>query len=164
MTRAFDLTPSTPLTPGNAVAAIIHTEDGRYLLQHRDAISTIFYPDHWGCFGGAIESGESPLDALSRELQEEIAFSVDGYTVNMFGHFRFSVEAAGLAALDRFYFDITIDAEIFTELRLSEGSAMELVESQRALHQLRLVPYDGFALWLHRYQGMLRPPGMPNRA
>lgn len=155
MKPAFDLTPSRPLTPANAVAAIIHTEDGRYLLQRRDAIGTIFYPDHWGCFGGAIESGESPSDALRRELQEELALDLNGQPVTMFGHFRFSAEPAGIAVLDRFYYDISIDAGIVGNLRLGEGAEMSLVKSHDALHQLRLVPYDAFALWLHRYQGML---------
>ena len=35
---------------GDAVAAIIVDEDGRYLMQLRDDIPRIFYPGHWGCF------------------------------------------------------------------------------------------------------------------
>jgi 8-oxo-dGTP pyrophosphatase MutT (NUDIX family) len=154
MRPAFDLTPSKPLTPANAVAAIIRTDDGRYLLQHRDALPTIFYPDHWGCFGGAMEPGESPLDALRRELYEELELEVKGEPA-LFGHFRFSVEPAGIAALDRFYYDVPIDAAAVGRFRLGEGAGMELVHAREALHERRLVPYDGFALWLHFYQGKL---------
>ena len=157
MTPSFDLAPSKPLTPANAVAAIIRTDDGRYLLQHRDAIRTIFYPDHWGCFGGAIEAGESPLEALHRELAEELALNLEGCPITMFSHFSFSVEPAGIAALDRFYYEITINAAIVPELRLGEGAAMELIDGTDALHRRRLVPYDAFALWLHYYQGLLAP-------
>ena len=57
--------------------------------------------------------------------------------------------------MNRFYYDIVIEAEIATRMRLCEGAEMALVEGQEALHRLRLVPYDGFALWLHRYQTML---------
>jgi len=39
-------------------------------------------------------------------------------------------------------------------LRLGEGAGMALVEGRKALHELRLVPYDAFHLWLHFYKGM----------
>ena len=65
---------SARLTGSDAVAAIIVLEDGRYLLQHRDDIPQIWYPDHWGCFGGAVDEGEDPITALKRELHEEIEF------------------------------------------------------------------------------------------
>lgn len=155
MPPVFDLTPSEPLTPSNAVAALIHTRDCRYLLQHRDAVRTIFYPDHWGCFGGGIEHGEAPLDALRRELREELALDLDGCAVRLFSHFRFSVEPAGIAALDRFYYDIPIEPEVAERLRLGEGMGMKLVSGRDALHEFRLVPYDAFALWLHCHQNML---------
>ena len=43
-----------PLDAGaaqDAVAGILVLEDGRYLMQLRDDIPGIFYPDHWGLFG-----------------------------------------------------------------------------------------------------------------
>src|SRR5262244_3716729 len=48
------LTDSHPLRGEDAVAAIITVEDGRYLMQLRDDKPRIFYPGHWGCFGGAV--------------------------------------------------------------------------------------------------------------
>ncbi len=36
------------LTPGDAVAALIVLDDGRYLMQLRDQKPGIFYPGHWG--------------------------------------------------------------------------------------------------------------------
>src|SRR5262249_32847766 len=57
--------PKSPmLRPADAAAALIQLPDGRYLLQLRDARPDIFYPDHWGCFGGAIDPGETPESAL----------------------------------------------------------------------------------------------------
>jgi len=153
--EAFDLTPAGPLVPANAVAALIRTGDGRYLLQHRDAVGTIFYPDHWGCFGGAIERGEQPLQALRRELKEELALDLDGLSPTVFGHFRFSVVPAGITGLDRLYYDILIEPGLVANLRLGEGESMELVDGHDALHRRRLVPYDGFALWLHCYRALL---------
>ncbi len=66
------LTAEDKIQGDDAVAAILVLDDGRYVMQLRDAISRIFYPDHWGCFGGAVNAGEAPLDALYRELNEEL--------------------------------------------------------------------------------------------
>ena len=54
--------------------AILYRQD-QFLLQLRDNISTIRYPGHWGLFGGHVEQGETPEDALKRELLEEISYT-----------------------------------------------------------------------------------------
>ena len=64
-----------PLRAADAVAALLILDDGRYVMQLRDTLPTIFYPDHWGCFGGAVGEGETPLAALKRELQEELEYT-----------------------------------------------------------------------------------------
>src|SRR5262245_60295753 len=65
---------SVPLTPSNAVAALLVLPDGRYVMQLRDLKPHIFYPGHWGLFGGAVDEGEDERQALSRELAEELGF------------------------------------------------------------------------------------------
>jgi len=70
------LTGRGPWQPNHAVAALIQIVDGRYVLQLRDPKPEIFYPDHWGCFGGAIEPGERDEEALMRELREELGLSL----------------------------------------------------------------------------------------
>jgi 8-oxo-dGTP pyrophosphatase MutT (NUDIX family) len=69
------LTDTSELRCADAVAAIIVDDTGRYLMQLRDDIPRIFYPGHWGCFGGAVSAGEEPLTALKRELHEELEFA-----------------------------------------------------------------------------------------
>lgn len=54
----MDLTQQFPLQTGNAVAAILMDDRGRYLLQLRDEAPQIWYPGHWGLFGGSVEPGE----------------------------------------------------------------------------------------------------------
>lgn len=50
--------------------ALVHRE-GRYLLQRR-AVSNPVLPGLWEFPGGKVESGETVLEALGRELQEEV--------------------------------------------------------------------------------------------
>src|SRR5690242_7998717 len=52
--------------PLGAAAAILVAPDRRYLLQHRDNRPDIWDPDHWGLFGGSIDPGETPEQALAR--------------------------------------------------------------------------------------------------
>ena len=41
------------------------------LLQFKDS-GYPWFQEKWCCFGGAIESGEEPIDAFLREMQEEL--------------------------------------------------------------------------------------------
>ena len=54
---------------------ILYTSAGHILLQHRtdDAFRL---PGYWAFFGGGIEQGENPTEALTRELREELSYLV----------------------------------------------------------------------------------------
>ena len=53
------------------VKALIYQNE-RFLLQLRDDSPEIAYPNQWSFFGGEIETGETPWEALQRELEEEL--------------------------------------------------------------------------------------------
>lgn len=55
-------------------AAVIRRPDGRFLLGQRAPGG--FYPGYWEFPGGKVEAGESPRDALIRELREELGLHV----------------------------------------------------------------------------------------
>lgn len=57
-----------------AVLALIH-RDGRYLLQRRAASNPVL-PGLWEFPGGKVEGGETILEALGRELQEEVGMTI----------------------------------------------------------------------------------------
>jgi 8-oxo-dGTP diphosphatase len=54
---------------------ILYTSSGHILLQHRtdDAFRL---PGYWAFFGGGIEEGENPTEALKREIREELSYEV----------------------------------------------------------------------------------------
>lgn len=54
----------------DAAVAIITDNKFQYLLQKKD-LGYPWFPGKWCLFGGGIESGENPLQAIERELHEE---------------------------------------------------------------------------------------------
>jgi 8-oxo-dGTP diphosphatase len=61
--------------PKLVVAGLLATGDGRVLLTRRRPDQPL--PDRWELPGGKIEPGESPEQALARELVEELDARVD---------------------------------------------------------------------------------------
>jgi len=55
-------------------AAVIERPDGSFLLGQR--APDTFYPGYWEFPGGKVEPGETPRDALVRELREELEIEV----------------------------------------------------------------------------------------
>jgi 8-oxo-dGTP pyrophosphatase MutT (NUDIX family) len=141
------LTDKYPLRGDNAAAAIIVTEDGRYLLQLRDDIPRIFYPGHWGCFGGAISGDETPLEALNRELAEELEFSPT--SGEEFVRFDFDLTRIGQDRKFRVYFEFGISTDRIARFVLHEGAAMRMFTADELFALPNVTPYDSFALWLH---------------
>jgi len=65
----------TDETPRDLIAVgLIVSEDGRILLQHRDAKPGLESAGLWGFFGGHVEPGERPSQAFVREMGEELAW------------------------------------------------------------------------------------------
>lgn len=138
------------LTPGNAVVGLIVLEGGRYLCQLRSQKPGIFYPDHWGLFGGAVDSGESADAGLKREIQEELALEIN--SAAYFTEFTFDFGFCGLGKVWRRYYLVMLDGDELNRLRLGEGRGFRAFTATELLTQPRVVPYDAFAVWLHATQ------------
>jgi 8-oxo-dGTP pyrophosphatase MutT (NUDIX family) len=146
------------LRASDAVAALLILEDGRYLLQERDLRHGIWYPGHWGLFGGGAEPGESSTEALLRELNEELEL-VPAAGVERFTCFEFDLRPFGQQLVFREFFTVPVSDAERAGLRLHEGRAVQAFSATEICSGLRVTPYDAFALWLHASQHRLAPVG-----
>lgn len=136
-----------PLKPSDAVAALLVREDGRYVMQLRDAMPNIFYPDHWGCFGGAVDPGERPDAALRRELREELEFELP--TAREFTRFDFDFRSVGHPKTSRIYYEVPVSDEAWRRFVLHEGADVQAFDGAELLARRKVSPYDAFALFIH---------------
>jgi 8-oxo-dGTP pyrophosphatase MutT (NUDIX family) len=138
---------SGKLRGADAVAALLLTEDGRYIMQLRDPKPEIFYPDHWGCFGGAVDAGEAPAQTLRRELREELEFTPTA--ARRFTRFDFDFRPLGQARVYRIYYEVPVSAEAYSRFVLHEGAQFRAFAAADLLSEPRVTPYDAFAVWMH---------------
>ena len=145
--------PLDPLLPAAAVGALITTPEGRYLLQHRDDLPQIWYPNHWGLFGGGLDPGETPEQALRRELMEEIGFSPK--ELRFFTQLDFHFGFAGGSVIPRLYYEVPVTADDLAVMRLGEGQAMRLFDAAELANTAALVGYDYFAIYFHLHRARI---------
>jgi 8-oxo-dGTP pyrophosphatase MutT (NUDIX family) len=106
MDKDWFLASTTPLRPADAAVALLVLGDGRYLMQLGDQKPDIFYPGHWGLFGGVLEPGEDAAAALGRELREELR--LENASPRFFSHFDFDLGALGANKVSRVVFEIAL--------------------------------------------------------
>lgn len=59
--------------------ALLFDCNGKLLIYLRDDKPEISFPNHWDLFGGIVENGESPEEALVREVGEELGVTLIDY-------------------------------------------------------------------------------------
>ena len=114
----------------HAVKAVIYSDD-KFLLQLRDQKQGIFYPGVWGLFGGSVDDGEKPIDALKRELFEEIGLEIkDAKLLFSWNHDKYN------SILHFFLVPLTVELE---KLCLNEGQRMDLFSIEQ-INMLQITP------------------------
>jgi 8-oxo-dGTP pyrophosphatase MutT (NUDIX family) len=142
-----------PLRTGNAAAALLVREDGRYIVQLRDDLPQIWYPGHWGLFGGSVDPGEDVFATLRRELHEELELEV--VEAHLFASFDFDLRPIGLDCYYRRYYEVPVSMTAWERLVLHEGAEHRALEGDAVLSLPNLSPYDAFALFLHHHRRRL---------
>lgn len=65
----------------NAVLVLFLPDRQQIIVQNRDG----HRPPPWGYFGGGLEAEETPLDAILREIREELNLSLQAEDVTLWG-------------------------------------------------------------------------------
>lgn len=65
------------------VAGLITSKDGKFLFGKKDPKSGGVYIDCWHIPGGGVNTGESLLDALKREMVEEVGIDISPYEIKL---------------------------------------------------------------------------------
>jgi 8-oxo-dGTP pyrophosphatase MutT (NUDIX family) len=153
LTAANFLASRAPLRTGHAVAALLVLEDGRYIMQLRDDIPNIWYPGHWGLFGGGVDDREDEVAALRRELREELELEVND--ARLFAIINYDLQPIGLDCYFRRYYEVPVTIAAWKSVVLHEGSDVRALTGEEALSLPRISPYDAFALFLHHNRNRL---------
>lgn len=155
--RAMDAATPGPVTldafPA-AVAALLVTEDGHYLLQRRDEKPDIWFPGYCSLFGGLIEEGESPEEALVRELSEELDYRPGAFSY--FTQVCFDLRRWNRGIKLRYIYEVPVKRAEISGMSLREGQAIELHGPQAVMGIDRLAPYDAVAIGLHMADRLLQ--------
>jgi 8-oxo-dGTP diphosphatase len=102
---------------------LLFDHHGRLLIYRRDNKPGIPFPDHWDFFGGHLEAGETPEQALVREVKEEIGIELDHWSF-----FRRYVCTEGDAYPNiKYVYWATID-KLPEELTLYEGQGLLAID------------------------------------
>ena len=97
--------------------ALIIDKENKILLQKK----TLDYPTvpggHWCFFGGKIEKGENPVNALKRELSEELGTSLDKIKLFQILEYELPIGFYG----KRYIFKVIFDKDI-SDISITEGA------------------------------------------
>ena len=145
------------------VGAILRVGTSHVLMQLRDADKPIWFPDHWGLFGGALEEGESADMAIAREIEEEIGLT--GLSFRYLTQVAFDVRpwSGGVRGRSIFVADLEDEMVEAARTNLREGADCRPLPLDGLLSGgYRVTPYDAFALSLyavraHLAEAALRP-------
>ncbi|MBL8146301.1 MAG: NUDIX domain-containing protein [Anaerolineae bacterium] len=114
----------------HVVSAILWTDDGRVLLQQRDDRQDLRFPGYWTLFGGLVEEGESPDEAIERELMEELG--LDGQPLTPFEQYICPARSTpGVVVTTNHVYSGRL-AQPIESLVLCEGQVMALMSCEQA--------------------------------
>jgi 8-oxo-dGTP pyrophosphatase MutT (NUDIX family) len=138
---------------GRYIAAAVLVCGDRYLLQLRDAKPTILLPDHWACFGGGIKPGESPDEALRRELAEELEFHPREMALLTEMRLVLPLNPPRRDAMSFFLVPVS-ESEIAAMVQ-HEGAGKRLFAVEELAAEERVSPWDLAVILMHHRQAAL---------
>jgi ADP-ribose pyrophosphatase YjhB (NUDIX family) len=101
---------------------LLRKNDGALLLQHRDNIKKIRYPNMWGTPGGHVKSNETYIKCAKREMLEETGYKMK--KLNYFKTFIDQFEENFEVRKVKLYWDIYDNIQ---DISCNEGQEMRFI-------------------------------------
>tara|TARA_Y100001970_G_C13516470_1_gene500906 strand:+ start:52 stop:504 length:453 start_codon:yes stop_codon:yes gene_type:complete len=139
------------IRPDNAVCALI-LYNNKILLQKRDNKKNIFFPNHYGLFGGALNKNETKKRGLIRELKEELDIEINIKKLKYLTSIDLDFSTIQFKKYNRTVYVIRLQKEDIKKIKLFEGEKMIWLNKKEAYFKRKIVPYDAFAIWLYLFK------------
>ena len=131
--------------PKHASAVIIYFKE-KILLVLRSNNKKIFYPNHYGLFGGAKEKNETYLGAAKRELLEETNINILKQNIKYLLDINFSFPNSKLIYRKIYTYQINDLKKFKKFFILGEGVSQKFFTYSQIKNLSNIVPYDKLAI------------------
>jgi 8-oxo-dGTP pyrophosphatase MutT (NUDIX family) len=137
-------------------AALLATADGRYVMQRRDDRPGLLLPDHWACFGGAVDPGEDGPAAMRRELREEL--ELEAREVTLFTEITMRLPLPRGPRWDRMtFFLVPVADDEIARMVVHEGQGKRVFTPEALVLEAKVAPWDLCAILAHARERCLFP-------
>lgn len=121
------------------VSVVIFYDKKHVLLQNRKSINKA--GEEWGFFGGSLEEGESPEQALVREVGEELGYKIKDYRyIGEYENQYFNKKTQSETIVKREIFISSITTELMGK-KVVEGDGFDIFTLDEAM-KLKIIPGD----------------------
>ncbi|MDP2629604.1 MAG: NUDIX domain-containing protein [Candidatus Harrisonbacteria bacterium] len=118
-----------------SVASILISTEDEFILQKRDDKPGVIQPGKITNFGGGLKAGEDPLDAIAREIEEELLIKLSRQDFRLLGSFAITDPTDRPNQIKHVYIARNIQKE---NLRLKEGQAIVYLKTKDSLELAEL--------------------------
>ena len=136
--------------PKNASAIIIY-DNKKILLQERDSIKNIFYPNYYGLFGGALKIKENFTSCIIREVKEELNIDLIKNNVRYFFDIdiNFPINLKKYVKVKRKFYCYKVNSLSLLKksIKLKEGKSFKILPLKKnKIDAAKIIPYDRLAI------------------